>query len=144
MYTKLELDEVVTAARRRALGLYGIVVAIIAGISSRIRFAGASSTMIADIVVWFTLSTMILIAGGLWVRWRFKSAQRFRELLEAGTLKVQEVDVTRVRLKLVPFGVEVDLVLGSGERLPLGFWREADVETVRGMVGATTDGRWPA
>lgn len=118
-----EIEDLMRRARRRVLHLLAIVAAILAAISSRIEVPSpAPPIVIMRISVWGIGCLGILALGVLWYEARAAATWRLPRLLQAGKARLASIEQTPIALEILPFGIEVDVMLESGERLAFGFW----------------------
>jgi hypothetical protein len=130
-----ELEPLMRAARERVLHLLAIVVAILAAISSQIDVPSpATPAVIVKIALWVLGCAAILVLGALWYGARATATRRLPRLLQAGQARITSIEVTPIELEIVPFGIEVDLVFESGERLAFGYWARGPAERLVEIV----------
>ncbi len=115
-------------ASQRVQHLYGIVVAIMAMISTAaVRHLPRTAREAANLVIWFMGCALVLLLGMVWYHLRKRATERLTAVASGksgGRVKV--VEVTRVLFYVVPVGWEADVELDSGEHLSFGFWNEDD------------------
>lgn len=130
-----ELEDLMRRARRRVLHLLAIVAAILAAISSQIEIPSpAPPALIARISVWAIGCLGILLIGVLWYEARAAATRRLPRLLQAGKARIVSVEQTPIALEILPFGIEVDVMFESGERLAFGFWTSDSADRLAEIV----------
>jgi len=129
-----ELDELMHAARNRVAHVVLIVVGIVSLISSQIVLEPFSLYRLMRIALWTLGCLVIFVLSALWYRARAAATTRLIAEVRARTCTITQVEVTRLRWKLIPVGVEVDVELASGEHLAFGFWRAETAERLVALL----------
>lgn len=126
MVDLLALEELMRAARQKvALTILSVVFVLVA-ISSQISLEPTISLeMVLNLSIWALGCLAILMFGALWYRSRARATRRLVEVVAAGDCRIKKLEATRMKMDLIPIGVEVYLEFASGEHLAFGFWTHA-------------------
>ena len=124
----VELTELLRSSRNRVLHLLGAVASVMALITvvAAVRVATTPDVDSWNLVMWGVGCGVFALFATLWYRARVKAIEQLVEAVRGGS-SLYRCQVTKVLVKRIPAGYEVDLIAvdaarQSAARLAFGFW----------------------